>query len=389
MNLKLLDFSIASLKRRFWKNLSIFFIFFILIFTLFSVLLVAKSIEKELAVTYESLPDIYVQKMIGGRVETMNEERIYKIADISGVESVSPRVWGYYYFQSAGVNFSLVGLDFSMESFKKSYSDVIEKFYDTNETNFMIIGQGVKKTLQKSYYHDSFNFVKPNGEFLKVKFLGVFKSQSELESSDTILLPIGVAREIFGMDEDEINDIVVKVSNPLEVGVVKTKIKYLYPDCRVLSRDDIRVSYQNIFDYKSGLFLALFLSSFVAFFILVYERAGMISKEQIKEIAIMRAVGWQVWDILKLKFLEASLLSVGAYFLALVGAYGFVYILKAPYIRDLFMGYSVLKPEFDLIPVFDVGLMVSIFLVSVPVYLAATIIPTWRGASVEVEEALR
>ncbi len=389
MNIKILDFAITSLKRRFWKNISIFFIFFSIIFTIFSVLLISKSIKKELDTTLESLPSIFVQKMVGGRIENMKSDRLYKIADIVGVESVSPRVWGYYYFQNAGANFSLVGLDFSMDSFKKSYSDVIEKFYDIKQKNFMIVGQGVKRILDKSFYHDEFNFVKPNGKFLNVKIKATFKASSELESSDTILLPISLAREIFGLKKDEISDFVVKVSNPLEVETVKQKIKYLYPDCRVLSKNDIKVSYQNIFDYKSGLFLALFLSAFLAFFILVFEKASSVSKEQTKEIGILKAVGWQIEDILKLKFLESFLISFFSYFLALVVAYFFVYILQAPILKELFMGYSVLKPKFELIPIFDIGLMVSVFLVTVPLYLAATIIPTWRASTIEVEESLR
>ena len=389
MSFKLLDFAITSLRRRVWKNIAVFVVFFMIIFTIFSTLLISKSIQKELELTLDSLPQIFVQKLVGGRVQSMSEERAYKIAEIVGVESVSKRVWGYYYFQNAGANFSLVGLDFSMDSFKKNYSDVIEKFYDTKDKNFMIVGQGVKKILKKSFYKDEFNFVLPNGEFLNVKIKGVFSADSELESSDTILLPIDLARKIFGLRDDEVSDFVVRVANPLEVESVKQKIKYLYPDCRVLSRKDLIVSYQNIFDYKSGVFLSLFLSAFVAFFILVFEKASSVSKEQVKEIGILRAVGWQVEDILKLKFLESFLISFFAYSLALVFAYFFVYVLQAPLLRDLFMGYSVLKPNFSLLPIFDVGLMVSVFLATIPLYIASTIIPTWRASTVEVEEALR
>ena len=389
MNLKLLDFAVTSLKRRFWKNISIFFIFSVLIFLIFSVLLISKSIQKELALTQNSLPEIFVQKVVGGRVQTMREERAYKIVDILGVESVSKRVWGYYYFQSVGVNFSIVGLDFDMDSFKKSYSDVVERFYDTNSSNFMIVGQGVKRILQDSYYKDSFNFVKPNGDFLNLKIAGVFKGDSELESSDTILMPIQKAREILGLKGDEVSDFVVKVPNPKEVRVVATKIKNIFPDCRVLTKDDIKISYQNIFDYKSGLFLALFITSFFAFFILIFEKASSISKEQVKEIGILRAVGWQIEDILKLKFLESGLISFFAFFLGVVASYFYVYILKAPILKDLFMGYSVLKPKFDLMVVYDFGLIVSVFLTTVAVYIAATIIPTWRASVVDIEEAIR
>jgi len=385
----MVDFAINSLRRRVYKNLSIFVIFTILITLLFSTFLISFSIKKELSLTYNSLPQIFVQKIVAGRMENMSLDRVFEIEDIAGVKSAYPRVWGYYYFQRAGVNFSVVGIDFDLESFKSSYKRAIKDFKNIKKKDFMIVGEGVRKILKENYYKDSFNFIKPNGEFLNIKLAGVFKGDSELESSDTILLPINLAREVFGMEEDEITDIVVEVPNPLEVQTVAQKIRNLYPDCRVITKEDIKASYQNIFDYKSGFFLALIISSIFSFFILVFEKASSVTKEQIKEIGILKALGWQIEDVLRLKFFESMLISFFAYLLGAVVSYFWVYILDAKLLKDIFMGYSILKPDFKLIPVFDISLFVTIFLATVPVYLAATIIPSWKAAVIDPEEAIR
>ncbi len=385
----MLDFSLNSLKRRFWKNISIYFIFTFLVALLFSIFLISASIKKELELTYESLPDIFLQKIVAGRMENSEIDRVFEIEDIAGVKSAFPRVWGYYYFARAGVNFSIVGLDFDLESFKNSYNKAIKNFQDIKSSDFMIVGEGVKKILEENYYKNSFNFIKPDGSFLNVKIAGVFKADSELESSDTILLPINLAREIFGLEDNEITDIVVKVPNPLEVQTVASKLRVMYPDSRVITKEDIKASYQNIFDYKSGVFLTLLITSIFAFFILVFEKASSMGKEQIKEIGILKALGWQIEDVLKLKFFESILISVSAYISGVLFSYFFVFILQAPVLRNIFTGYSVLKPTFKLIPVFDMGLFMTIFLATVPVYIAATIIPSWRAAVIDPEEAIR
>ena len=52
------------------------------------------------------------------------------------------------------------------------------------------------------------------------------------------------------MKEDMATDIVVRVSNPKETAMVGSKIKLLFPDTRIITKEDLKVSYKNIFDYK-------------------------------------------------------------------------------------------------------------------------------------------
>jgi ABC-type lipoprotein release transport system permease subunit len=70
-------------------------------------------------------------------------------------------------------------------------------------------------------------------------------------------------------------------------------------------------------------------------------------------------------------------------------ALGFVYILKAPLLQNIFTGYSQLKTSFNLPFAFDFQTLVLIFFLSVPIYIAATIIPSWRSATLEADEVIR
>ncbi len=385
--MKMLEFALAFLKRRVWKNLSLFFVFSLVIFLIMSIFLIASSIKTELLTTLKFLPDIYVQKIVAGRMENIDAGRIEAIEDIDGVDWAMGRIWGYYYFAPAGVNFSVVGVDFDDVSYTKGLNELIAS--NDKSGNFMYVGEGVKRVLQEHYYKDFFNFITPSGDFLKVQLAGVFPASSALVASDTIVVPVYVARKIFELPKNLVTDIVVKLQNPKEARIIAAKIQNLYPDTRVITKEDIKTSYQNMFDYKSGLFLALFISSFIAFFILVFEKASSVGKEQIKEIGILKALGWRVEDVLKLKLLESVIVIGSSFLVGVVGSYFFVFVLQAPLLRDIFSGFSILKPKFDLMPVYDMSLVVSIFLVTVPLYLAATIVPSWRAAVIDPEEAIR
>ena len=196
-------------------------------------------------------------------------------------------------------------------------------------------------------------------------------------------------REIFGFASDENSDILVSVSNPDEVAQVALKIKSLLVNAQVLTNEDMKVSYENIFNYKSGLFLALFIVSLFTFFIIVYDKASGVSSEQKREIGILKALGWRVQDVLRAKFYEAIIISLFAYIVGIVVALFYVFILEAPLLSNIFTGYSDLRPKFELPFVLDYETFFLLFLLSVPIYIAATIIPAWRVATLEADEVMR
>lgn len=390
-NFLLLDYAIRSLMRRFGKSFFIFFILSLLIFILASVLMIADAIKLELNTTLKTLPQITLQRFIAGKQSDVPLERVEALLDIEGITAVTPRVWGYYYFKPAGVNFSIVGIDAYEEQYSATLSKLTQRFdmKVLEKENGMIIGEGVKKILEENYYTEFFNFITSEGKWQRVNIAGVFHSDLALESNDLILLPKKLAYAIFGMDEHKATDIIVKVANVKEIATIVQKINERYPDMRAITQDDIRVSYQNIFDYKSGFFLALFSICAFAFFIIIYDKTSGLSSEEKREIGILKAIGWSSDDILKEKFYESFALSLSAFLLGVTGSLFYVYALQAPLLRNLFMGYSALKPSFALPFSVDVSMLVLLFLLSVPIYIAATLIPAWRASTLDADEVMR
>ena len=389
INLYLIEFAINALLRAKSKNIFILVVFTLLTSLLTSVFLITSSIKHELQSTVNALPQITVQKIKAGRHYEIDTSVADEILTIAGVSEAVSRVWGYYYFANAGVNFSVVGIEQYTSQYKESLTKVVEKFDFDELGSSMVVGQGVKKVMSANYYGDYFNFIKPDGSLKKVALAGVFDGETELESNDMILMPTELVREIFDMEEGKATDIVVKVPNVNEITTVASKIKLLYPDTRVITSSDLQISYQNIFDYKSGLFLALFIVSLFTFFMIIYDKASGLSSEEKREIGILKAIGWRVDDVLKEKFYEAFILSFLAYLFGVLLAFGFVYVFQAPLLREIFVGYSQLKTSFELPFVFDIQVLFLVFFLSVPIYVGATIIPAWRASTLEVDEVIR
>ncbi len=389
INHYLIGFAISSLVRRGAKSFFTVFIFTALIFLLASILFISNSIKEELFITLKSLPQITVQKLQAGRHTNIDIKRVDELLKLEGVQSAIPRVWGYYYFERAGVNFSVVGIDSFDKQYKKSFKDVVnEKDFDDLKDS-MIVGVGVKKALSENYYKNYFNFILPDGELKKVKIASTFKSATSLESNDIILMPKELVLEIFGMSKDEVTDIVLEIPNPTEIPTISKKIKNLYPDSRVITNSDLKVSYQNIFDYKSGMFLALFIVSAFTFFMIVYDKASGLSSEEKREIGILKALGWKIDDVLKAKFYEAFAVSFISFLVGIILSIFFVYSLQAPILRDIFIGYSRLKPNFELPFIVDFQTLFLLFFLTIPLYIAAIIIPSWRIASTNADEVMR
>ena len=384
--MKLLEFALLEIWRRRYKNGAIFVIFAGLVALTAAIFLAAASIKSLLYATLDDQPDIYLQRVVAGRLAPFGAARLGRLYDVAGIEAVYERVWGYYYFQPAGVNFTVVGVDPDFPAFSRAVTKVLAaKGLADGE---MLVGKGVRDLLERHWYKERFNFIRPDGEMIEGKIAGTITSDTLIDY-DTIVVTTAFARKIFGLAPGELTDVAIDLANPAETRTIAQKLRYLYPDMRVITKEDLRTSYQNIFDYKSGIFLALLIAAFAAFFILVFERSTALSREQSRQIAILKALGWRVEDILKVKFLEGAIVSLLSYWVGILVAYYWVYGLQGVGIREVFSGFSVLKPPFVLEPVFDSALLVSIFLATVPLYIAATIVPNWLAAVSDTEEALR
>lgn len=389
INLYLLEFTLNSILRQKTKNIFIITIFSLLVFITTSVFQISNGLKNEALRTVESLPEITIQQLKNGRMIQINQNKVDELLQIDGVSYANSRVWGYYYFANEDVHFTIIGID----QFEEQYKYIFQKislnynFYDMN--NSMVVGRGALNILRDNYFDKSFNFIKQNGESKEVKIIGNFDRDTSLETNDVMLMPKRLAYEILEIDKDMATDIVVKVKNIDEIETIASKIQTMYPECKVTSRDYLKKSYEEMFNYKGGLFLSIFIISLFTFFMIIYDKSSTLLGDEKREIGILKAIGWSTGDILKWKLYEGFIIAAASFLFGVISSFFYVYILKAPILKDLFLGFSNLKPDFNIPFELNFEFLMIVFLICVPIYMAATIFPSWKVSIFETEEVLR
>ena len=134
--------------------------------------------------------------------------------------------------------------------------------------------------------------------------------------------------------------------------------------------------------------MILYVIALVSFFILLKNQISLVYGEKKKEIAILRSLGFCIKDIIALKFIQNTVVSVSAYLLGVAMAYIYVFMFNAPYLRNIFLG-SELENSISFTPVIDINLLFLIFLFGVVPFLAFVILPAWKIAISDMSEAVK
>ena len=372
------------------KHSGVIAISFVILFLLSSVLFVSSSIRYSLAHTLEAQPDFVVQRVQGGERVSVPTAWMDKLLDIYGVEKVTARVYGRYFFKDKQESALIVGVDFMDEQSHKALealiADVDLKAF--LEGDKMLVGEGVARYLSSHFYPKHYSFLTPKGAYKKVAIYQTIPATANLSSNDMILMPQELAREILGYGEDEVTDIALNVPNEDEWGSVADKIAAFYYDLRLMTKQDVRKAYENLYNYKGGFFLILFLIALTTFVLILYQRFSMVYSSERRQIGLLRALGWSISDVLKLKFYETVIVIAISFVLGVVAAYGFVFILGAPLLREIFLGGANLSNTVQLVPVLDFGVLSTIFLIYAVPFVAAVLIPVWRIAVTDPKEAM-
>jgi ABC-type lipoprotein release transport system permease subunit len=374
----ILDFTLSSLGRRKGKNIALVIVYTFVIFLLASVLFLADALKKEAALILQDSPDITVQRLVAGRQDLIPAHYLDSIKEIRGVQSVEPRLWGYYYDAFSGANYTLmVNADLN------------------GRPGEILIGAGVARRSEPGMSapalrkNDHIPFKTYDGSVVTLQVQGVLPSASELVTADLILVSETDFRKIFALPDDQVTDLVLTVRNNKERATIAAKIIQLHPDSRPLLRDDILRTYEAVFDWRGGVILMVLAGGFFAFIILAWDKATGLSAEEKREIGILKAIGWETSDILLMKFWEGSTVSLTAFFLGIIFAYLHVFLASSPLFEPFLKGWSVLYPHFRLTPHIHLYQVATLFFLTVIPYTVVTIVPSWRSATIDPDSVMR
>jgi len=342
-----------------------FFLFALIIFIVAAVLFISYSIKRDLMVALENEGQIIVMNNSGGRYMPLSDEHIDAILEMNGVDNVVGVLDGYYLFLQDDKQFHIV-VD------------------DTLDDQEMSLSQDIANILKKYKYEKEFHFLIKD----HIVSLAITKIlESNIISHNTILVNNYIARQILNVDEGEYSYLHVIVPNEAEVENISLKIPRIYPNLITVPDYKRRSDANHLYYYKGGIFMILYIVSFVSFFILLKNQVSSVYGNRSKEIAILRSMGFSIGDIIFFKFIQNGIVSVGAYFVAICMAYMYVFVFGAPFLKDIFLGDDVGDIIFT--PVVDVKMLVLVFIFSVIPYMASILIPSWRLAIEDIDGVMK
>jgi ABC-type lipoprotein release transport system permease subunit len=366
-----IDFTLSSLLRRKRKNAALVIVYTLVVFLLASVMFYTYSLKKEASVILKEAPEMIVQRTVAGRHELIPIEYMDALEDIPGVSSVKARLWGYYYDQISGANYTLM---------------VSEA--ETLSAGTIAIGEGISRA-RLATEGDMIEFRTYKGIILELEVKRLLSSESALISSDLILVSEEDFRNLFGVSKEYATDLSLRVRNVRELPTIAVKIAEFYPDTRQILRDDILRTYDAVFSWRGGLLIVILVGALLAFIILAWDKASGLSAEARREIGILKAIGWETSDVILMKFWEGLVVSFSSFLAGLVLGYVHVFFTSAKLFEPVLKGWSVLYPRFRVTPFIDGGQIVSLFFLTVIPYTVATIIPAWRAAIVDPDSVMR
>jgi ABC-type lipoprotein release transport system permease subunit len=367
----ILDFTLSSLLRRKGKNLALLFVYTLIVFVLASVVFFTQAIKKEATTILKDAPEVIIQKSIAGRHDLIPIQYIEKVRTIKGVSAVRARLWGYYYDPVAGANYTLM----VSEDSKLGPGSIA-------------IGAGVSRT-RLAFTGDTLEFRAHDGSMMNLEIRNTISAESELVSSDLILLAEDDFRRLFGTPKDFATDLTLKVKNSREIPTIALKIAELLPDTRVILREEILRTYDTVFAWRGGMMLVILAGAFLAFIIFAWDKASGLSLEERREIGILKAIGWETSDVILMKFWEGMVISLSSFLAGIVLAYIHVFFTSAALFESALKGWAVLYPKFRLVPFIDFSQIVTLFFLAVVPYTVATIVPSWKAATVDPDSIMR
>jgi len=388
--INILDYSLSSIWRRKFKNINVMLVFGAVIFLLASFQMVTRALTEAAADSLAAAPEITLQRMSAGRQEAIPLAYRDPLASIFGIRKIVPRIWGYYFDETHLANYTVMGLDTTVMPQGGLLNQALAsgRFQRADEDDGVVVGQSIV-ALKKLTDRRLFSLFRPDLSLKSFRMLGVFSDKTDLLTNDLIVMNMAAARDLFGIEPGLVTDFAVYVSNPGEIETIAKKIAKILPDTRVVTRPQVQKTYQVVFGWRSGFASICLLTALAAFIILAWDKASGLTPEEKREIGILKILGWETTDILAIRFWESFWVAGIAFVVGCTLAYIHVAFFAAALFRPVMVGWSVIYPVFRLPPSISFADLLLIFCFSVMPYLAATIIPAWRSATVPPDSAIR
>ncbi len=386
MTKTLLGFALGALWRRRARSIALGVGLALTVMLVGAVLFLTEALRAEAERGAVALPDVVVQRLVAGRPTAVKIADAKAFEDIDSVKTSRARVWGYVFLPAIQGNVTIVATRPDVPTLEGTGAlatgrDLVHGKHE------MVAGAPLARALGL-LVGDSLGLPSPRPS-PPLALVGTFSSAVDLYAADVIVCDEDDARAILGLAPDEATDIAIDVKNPEEARIVAGTVLDRMPGARVVEKRALARVYTLAYGRRAGLLLAACIPALIALLVLALDRASGLSPDEKREIAILKAIGFSIRDVLSVKMLEAFVVASLAAALGILAAYAWVFWLGAPGLRGALVGWSVLYPETKLTPMVDLAELLGIAAATVGPFVGLSVVPAWRAAILEPMDAMR
>jgi ABC-type lipoprotein release transport system permease subunit len=347
--------------------------------------------DAEAAVRYGA--DLYVSAEQFGRPVPIPLAAVAEIRDIPGVASVVPRIVGRIELGKDRLSAVLVGVP--LEGFPAGLECIEGHLYGGSGRNELVIGTELAQRLDLKvgspvppFYHSR------SGDRVS-EVVGIFRSDVSLWQARLIVTSLETAGQIF--DQPGLaTDLLVGCRSGYHeavLGAIANEVEFKVAggaaQPRVVAREDLAALLPQGLLQREGIFTLLFVLAFAVGILVILVTSGFGLSERRREVAILKATGWQTDELLLRSLVESGLLGLAGASVALVLAFVWLRGLNGYWIASVFLDGVDRAPAFRVpFRLAPVPALLA-FLIALVVVLSGSLYSTWRAATAPPRAAMQ
>ncbi|MGX6591490.1 ABC transporter permease [Cetobacterium ceti] len=328
--------------------------------------------------------------LVLGRGEIRDYENLsQKIEKIPDVKGVVPKISTQGIIKYKGIfgdyvsGVKVEGLDLkAAEKAMDLNKKIVKGTIDPGNNKGMLIGNELYKSLGANI-GDKITLVSSEGKSYDLKIEGVFQSGYYDYDTSLVIIPLKTAQYIT-YSGDKVNSLDVMLNNPYKAGDVS---KIIYEKYGIFNRTwgDLNRNLLSALSLEKTVMILVFSLIVIIAGFVVWVILNMLVREKIKDIGIMRSMGFSNKSIMKIFLLQGIFLGGSGIILGEALSLGILWYIKNYSIAEVTSIYYLTKVPVD-ISIKEIGIIV---LANIIIILLSSIFPAYRAGKMETVEALR
>ena len=324
----------------------------------------------------------------GDKLSNYNELK-EKIEKIPGVKGAVPSIETQGIFKYNGIYggyISGVKIEgFDLESAKKAMDldkKIVEGSISPDKINGVLIGKELFRNIGASL-GDEVTIISSENKEIKFKIEGVFQSGYYDYDINMIILPLKAAQYLV-YSGDTVNKIDITLNDPYKAPEIADKIM---SETKIFSRTwgDLNRNLLSALSLEKTVMIMVFSLIVIIAGFVVWVTLNMLVREKIKDIGIMRSMGFSRKSIMKIFLIQGMLLGIAGIVIGTIISLCFLWYIKNYTLAFITSIYYLTKIPVE-ISVKEIGVIIG---ANIGIIFVSSVFPAYRAAKMETVEALR